>query len=247
MYSLRIYDHTGYTTHKDCPICGSENIEFFDQLASAPYMTVFVENLPFVMTTISTYYTCHDCKLIFQNPHMNEDQVKKYYKTGIYRSSLGMIKEDLMVDESRRGDGIRNFLVDAGITPVISTHLDIGAAHGYLVEKMAELGVMSKGYDLYGKYIGDEPPEKADLVTSVHVLEHSTNPRKQLMQYRALTNKWLLLEVPVQCEYKNRRGLRFSHIYSFPLDVVEKLVEDAGFKILISEQKPDTRILAEVV
>ncbi len=245
-YGTKIYEHTNYDRHDTCPICGSENIAFFEQMASSPYMEIFIEQLPFVMATLATYFECKDCKTIFQNPHMTEEQINKYYKSGIYRSTLGMTLEQIMVDEKRRGNSISDFLVNAGIKP--QTHLDIGAAHGYLVEKMTEkLGTVGEGYDLFGKFISDVEPKKADIVTSVHVLEHAANPRKQLMQYRELAKKWMLLEVPVQCEYHNRRGLRFSHIYSFPKEVIEQLVEEAGFKILISEQKPDTRILAEVI
>ncbi len=246
MYSLQMYKGSNYTMHRTCPICESEDIEFYEQLSSSPYIAIVVEEVPLMMSTMATYYACNSCKTIFQNPHMNEQQIDKYYRSGVYRNTIGLTRDTLMVDEKRRGDEISDFLVKAGIFP--KTHLDIGAAHGYLLEKLRErLGTDSKGYDLYGDYQNDAPPEKADLVTSVHVLEHAADPRVWLKQYRELANKWLLLEVPVQCEYRNKRGLRFSHIYSFPKLIVEQLVEAAGFKILISEQKPDTRILAEVI
>jgi len=243
--NLLIFKNTNWLEDKNCPICGSEEIKQYEQVASAPYIVAKLDGFEFLMAVMSNYFSCKNCQVIFQNPHMSEEDITRYYESGLYRGSLGLNIEMVMKDETKRAEEVTKFLVEAVIYP--QTHLDIGASNGCLIDELHRaLGTEGKGYDLYGAYRQDDPV-KADLVTSLHTLEHCFDPIKELQLYHDLCSKWLLLEVPRQSEYRDIRGLRFSHLFSFPQKVVENMVEEARFRILISEQKPDTRILAEVV
>ena len=245
MRSLRIFHNTNWLEDTNCPICGSDDIKQYEQVASAPYIIAKLEGYEFLMGVMSNYFCCKNCLVIFQNPHMKEEDITRYYESGLYRGSLGLSVEMVMKDEMARSESVTEFLLASGIKP--ETHLDIGASNGCLINELNEkLGTVGSGYDLYGKYGENYGAIKFDLVTSLHTLEHCFDPIAELERYRKLCGKWLLLEVPRQSEYLDVRGLRFSHLFSFPRRVVENMVKEAGFKILMSVQDPDTRILAEV-
>jgi hypothetical protein len=82
-----------------------------------------------------------------------------------------------------------------------------------------------------------------DLVSAIHVLEHTTDPLSELKHYADMTSKYLLIEVPgLTC---TGGPLRFAHLFYFPPQVLADQVTKLGFKIIDMQTEPNTRILAE--
>ena len=227
---------------ENCPYCGGE-LKFFKAVDSAPLKIVKYFSDVICMETVSNYYACKICGLRIQTPRMNDESIKEFYSSGEYRKTLGMSQDRVEIDEGMRADSCMRFLVENKVD--IKSHLDIGSSNGkFIQETYRHYGIDSEGYDLLGGT--PLPDKKYELVSSIHTLEHCPDPMKELHYYRTLSDKYLLLEVPKLAEPPGYKGLRFSHLFNFPKEVIEKMVENAGYKILVSEQKPDTRILAEV-
>jgi hypothetical protein len=122
----------------------------------------------------------------------------------------------------------------------------MGAGFGYFIGNTEKyFKAETEGYDLKNNPT-EKPNKKYDLVSSTHCLEHCPYPKEELALYRSLAKEYLLLEVPPYATAGSLYGLRFSHLYCFPVDVLTKMITDAGFKILVADVQNGTRILAEV-
>jgi len=241
------YSSLNYETAKTCPICGSDDFEFFSQVSSQPFFVNEVDGLRFLTAALSTYYKCKQCEVVFQNPHMNETDMNKFYSTGIYVNTTGVPLDAVLKDEAERAERNVKFLERCGVKP--KSLLDIGAAHGKLLELAQErLGCFATGYDLFGKYAErDASTEQFEMVSAIHILEHYVDPLAALSRYRALTTKWLLLEVPKSRGKEETKGLRFPHLFVFPYNTLKFMLAKTGFQIVEMEENPDTRILGEIV
>jgi hypothetical protein len=231
----------GYTETESCPICKSRRLSRDTSYFTAPFFSASIESLNFMVATVTTYVKCDKCGVLIQNPRMNDDGLARYYSDGIYTRSIGIDESRLNENELARADSLMEFLERYNINP--KSHMDIGASRGHFLQLTHALyKCKSYGTDLYGKY-KNEPMHHADLLTSIHVLEHCSNPREELKRYKRYCNKYLIVEVPVV----NKLAFRFAHLYAFPENVIKEIIGSAGFRIIASEQAPDTRILAEVV
>jgi hypothetical protein len=176
---------------------------------------------------------------------MTDARIKEYYSSGVYRQTLGLSQVAMDDDEQQRAREIVDFLEDHKVEPTI--HCDIGSSRGYLLDQTNALfGCTTIGRDLNLGYIDVqcEGEGKPDLVTAVHVLEHTTDPKKSLNEWAAMTTRWLLIEVPGE---KCKGGpLRWAHTYYFPKPLLERMIIDTGCKIVVSEttETQHTRILA---
>ena len=130
--------------------------------------------------------------------------------------------------------------------------LDVGCGRGELLYLLK-----AKGFDVGGCDIDDVCLEKSarfaqvkkanaselsqvyledsfDLITCLHVLEHTLHPYIALQELKKVTRKYLLLAVP------NARYIahdeRVTHLYSWNGDTFRNLIERAGLKILKLKQ-----------
>jgi len=132
-----------------------------------------------------------------------------------------------------------------GIWPF--SHADIGASRGYLLR---EVGAEIRGSDdmnkKYGKFdFGGVEDRQFELVTSIHVLEHTTDPMCELMRYSMLSYDYVLIEVPgLQAQ---GGALRFAHLWYFPPKVLIEMIVRAGIAVIEVEESLNTRILGKVV
>ena len=175
---------------------------------------------------------------------MSDERIAQYYSSGLYRQTLGMTTEDMDADEKRRALDVAVWLDKRGIMP--SSHLDIGSSRGYLLE---EVGAnIQSGYDIdKNRTPGIMIPalDKFELVTSIHVLEHTINPMREINWYKAFSSRYVLIEVPGI----NAKGgaLRFAHLWYFPPNVLIEMMVRAGIAVIEVDESSNTRILGKVV
>jgi hypothetical protein len=133
------------------------------------------------------------------------------------------------------------WLKENGIRP--ASHLDIGSSRGWLLDlvgaPVAEGFDLNKQYRVTGKEVGT--PGKYELVTAIHVLEHTTSPHDSLVWWASMSSKYVLIEVP-----SFGAPLRFPHLFYFPPAVLVEMVKRAGMRIVVVEGGDVTRILASV-
>jgi hypothetical protein len=235
----------GYVTATVCPVCGSPDLRHHKAITSTPALTVDFCGGPLAVRAAAVYNWCVTCDLIFQNPRMTDERVARYYSSGLYRGTIGIPQEALDHSEKQRGERIAAWLKTQKIKP--ASHLDIGCSRTYFLELV---GAPERiGFDENTKYAGEGIYVEGDrgklgqyeLVSAIHVLEHTTNPLGELAWYKSLTTNYLLLEVPAR-----DAPLRFPHLYYFPPALLVKMVKDTGLKVLKIEQENDTRILATI-
>ena len=219
-------------------------IQPYRTVISAPALTVEFCGGDLSVMTSSTFVKCPTCGLVAQSPRMSDERIAQYYSSGLYRQTLGLSTEAMDADERRRGLDVSLWLDRRGIVP--SSHADIGASRGYLLQ---EVGAELRGSDdinkKYGEFdFGGVDDKQFELVTSIHVLEHTTNPMRELEWYYSLSTDYVLIEVPGE----NTKGgaLRFAHLWYFPPKVLAEMMERAGMKIVEVDESSNTRILGKV-
>ena len=232
-----------WITSTNCYYCQTHLIPH-RTVISAPVLTVEFCGGDLPVMTSSTFVICPVCGLVAQSPRMSDERIAQYYSSGLYRQTLGMTTKDMDADEKRRALDISLWLDRRGIVP--SSHADIGASRGCL---LSEVGADTQsGYDVNPKYAEREIWDLCgdyELVTSIHVLEHTTNPMQELEWYKSLSSKYVLIEVPGI----NATGgaLRFAHLWYFPPKVLADMMVKCGMEIIEIDESSNTRILGKVV
>ena len=216
----------------------------YRNVISAPALTVEFCGGDLPVMTSSMFVICPACGLVAQSPRMSDERIAQYYSSGLYRQTLGISIEDMDADEKRRALDVAVWLDKRGIMP--NSHADIGASRGYL---LSEFGAdVQCGYDVNPNYAGREIESVDDktfeLVTSIHVLEHTTDPMRELEWYKSLSTKYVLIEVPGA----NAKGgaLRFAHLWYFPPKVLADMMVKCGMEIVEIDERSNTRILAKI-
>ena len=175
---------------------------------------------------------------------MSDERIAQYYSSGLYRQTLGISQEAMDADEKRRALDVAVWLDKRGIMP--NSHADIGSSRGYLLQEVA--AEIQSGYDVNPKYADKELQSVDDrtfeLVTSIHVLEHTINPMRELEWYKSLSTQYVLIEVPGI----NATGgaLRFAHLWYFPPKVLADMMVKCGIEIVEIDESSNTRILGKV-
>lgn len=202
---------------------------------------------------IIRYCQCQSCKLIFQNPRLSDEELDKYYESGVYRRTVYQRPEGTDATEENRAK-IDVEIIKQHIGKV-ATHLDIGCGRGFLLDKVgAELkvGVDSdisfvnvKGVETYAQI--DQVPQKSfNLVSALHLLEHVPYPLDFLKKMAEFTEKngHLVIEVP---SWKTRGGpLGFAHLHYFEPDVLKNMCEQAGLEVIHAEFTPHLLLICAV-
>lgn len=227
----------------NCYYCQTPLIPYRNVI-SAPVLAVEFCGGDLSVMTSSMFVICPACGLVAQSPRMSDERIAQYYSSGLYRKTLGISIEDMDADEKRRAIDVDAWLIKRGVLPV--SHADIGASRGDL---LYEVGAdIQCGYDVNPNYAGREIESVDDktfeLVTSIHVLEHTTDPMRGLEWYRSLSIKYVLIEVPGI----NAKGgaLRFAHLWYFPPMVLADMMVKCGMKIVEIDESSNTRILAKI-
>lgn len=235
----------GWLKLDTCPDCGG-GLSQYDMAYTAPYFEVEFCNGRLPMVTVSNFKSCDACGLVVQSPRMTDERIIYYYSSGLYRDTLTLTSADMDADEQRRASDVADWLRQQSVKP--KRHLDIGCSRGYLLESVG--ASVQHGYDNNPSYsghirvYGDKSKlQQYDLVTAVHVLEHTINPAQEIEWYKSLTTDLLLIEVPGE----NCKGgpLRFAHLYYFPPETLVDMLIWAGLRVMAMERDPNTRILCK--
>lgn len=238
---------------KSCPVCEKEKIKDYHQFGIAP--SVRAEIMPGVHVNagiISRYSQCENCHVIFQNPRMTDDELHQFYSQGYYRKFINLTDEEINIDEEKRAEVdtriIKNYIRN------IQSHLDVGGGRGYLLQKVgAEIKVEVEPQEAYSLYpevktyatLESVPPQKFDLVTAIHVLEHEPYPITYLQKMIAFLDKksHLVIEVPT---WKSSGGpLRLPHLFHFEPDVLRLMCMRLKLRIVATEFTPHLIIICK--
>lgn len=220
-----------------CILCGSEKNETFSR----------EESFGFPLT----YYQCENCGLVFQSVEESRAADPGFYTETyrkIYQSSEEPTAKDVWVQEQRAEHLVR--LVRAKGVEAPKRVLDIGASTGILLEAFERThnsdvtGVEpGEAYRAYAEEKGIKMfdsletlianrPEKFDLVSMVHVLEHLPDPVGTLQKIRKellSENGVLLLEVP---NFYVHDSYELAHLACYTPHTVVEAVQQAGFELV---------------
>ena len=233
-----------WITSTTCYHCNTP-LQPYRTVISAPALTVKFCSGDLPVLTSSTFVICPTCGLVAQSPRMSDKRIEQYYSSGLYRETLGLSTEAMDADEKRRALDVAVWLDKRGIVP--NSHADIGASRGYLLQEVG--AEIQAEYDLNPRYSQIDADNIKDnhfiLVSSIHVLEHTTDPMRELEWYKSLSTQYVLIEVPGI----NATGgaLRFAHLWYFPPKVLADMMVKCGMEIVEIDESSNTRILGKVV
>ncbi len=218
-----------------CPLCGSLMVKDFEKVISFNYPI--------------QYLLCQNCGFVFQDPQTSQAADPEFYQQTyrqIYQESAEPTAKDLYQQTQRAKNQVA-WLKSLGHTN-FSNILDIGASSGLLLETFAqEFGVQVTGVepgDAYralaeAKGITMHPsiealitskPDRFDLLTLMHVLEHLEHPVQVLKQLREdllNENGLLLVEVP---NFYAHDSYELAHLSCFTEHTLQALLKQAGFE-----------------
>ena len=128
------------------------------------------------------------------------------------------------------------------------TTLDFGAGSGYFVKEANKKGFEVYGYEpinqiknkLITKNLKDLPKEKFEQITMWHVLEHTKNPKAELLRLKKMlkNNGKVYVALPNISSYDNtyygKHWAGFDvprHLYHFTEKSFDNLCDQTGFKV----------------
>jgi 2-polyprenyl-3-methyl-5-hydroxy-6-metoxy-1,4-benzoquinol methylase len=201
------------------------------------------------------YYHCQACGFVFQDAAASRAAQPDFYTENyrkLYQESAAPTPKDLRQQQLRAEDQIR-FLRAQGVQS-LSRVLDIGASSGYFLQALQQ--------EFQAQGVGVEPgnayrslaeaqglhmlpslpeliasrPERFDLVSLMHVLEHLPDPVGVLLQIRAellAPRGWLLLEVP---NFYAHNCYELAHLSYFTPHSITEALSKAGYEIISLRQ-----------
>lgn len=225
---------------KTCPICASSRISDSNQVGLAPKVDhEIMPGTKIDAVILAKYFVCQNCRILFQNPRMSDRELSVFYSKGYYRKTLNLTEKEMDEDEKRRAQVDKELIFEIVGQP--KSHLDIGCSRGYLLNEVGaekKVGVESnrdylkvKNVKVYSK-MNKVPRQEFNLVTTIHTLEHVSEPLKYLEEMTDfLTNDgFLVVEVPT---WKSPGGpLRLAHLYHFETDVLKNLCKEVRLKVV---------------
>jgi len=233
-----------------CNLCGSEKQSVFD----------FVESFGFALI----YYQCERCGLVFQSAEQSQAGDPAFYAETyrkIYQNSEMPTPKDLWVQEKRAAHLV--MLVRKVLPESPKRLLDIGASTGTLLAAFQKafgsqaVGVEpgdayrahaeGRGLAMVGslEQLFEQKPERFDLVSLIHVMEHLPEPvetlrriRKELLSPDGL----LLVEVP---NFYAHDSYELAHLSCFTPHTLKTVLSQAGFDVkgVLRHGKPRSALL----
>lgn len=185
-----------------------------------------------------TTVACNHCGLLYTNPMPTDAELNAYYSDFYrfdYQAASTAPKEKHLA--KRRNEAAIRVNQLEGLLPAHARTLDFGCGSGEFVTAMLALGHDAHGFEpgetygshaqsLHGERISIkgwqevEYPERFDLVTCFHVLEHLRNPvdaLKQMARWSAPDGR-VYVEVPDLGSARGNKGfgaLHFAHLLGF--------------------------------
>ena len=233
-----------------CPLCTSERVTHFEKVESFGYPI--------------QYFICKDCGFVFQNPQSSQAADPDFYQQTyrrIYQASAEPTPKDLYQQTQRALNQVE-WLKSLDYNKFFNI-LDIGASSGLLLKTFArEFAATVVGVEPGDAYrsiaeaneismyasmeaLISTKPDRFDLVTLMHVLEHLEHPIQVLTKIREdlLSEGGLLfIEVP---NFYAHDSYELAHLSCFTEHTLRELLWQAGFEPVASRKHgmPRSRIL----
>ncbi len=223
-----------------CPLCGSNRSCEFDRRSSHGY--VLLNQL------------CRDCGLVYLSPRFSDAELEEFYKRE-YRILNDGAAEPLEVHLSQQRQRAEHLAgISAQLRRSVNNHLDIGSSAGILLLTLQErwgcqsVGVEpsvahreaagGKGLQVFASLdeVLREVPQKFDLITVAHVLEHVPDPVPflRLLRERALRpDGHILIEVP---NLYGHSCFEPGHLVSFTSTTLERALQAAGYRVVFEKR-----------
>jgi 2-polyprenyl-3-methyl-5-hydroxy-6-metoxy-1,4-benzoquinol methylase len=223
----------------ECPLCCSTRKRIFETIEDEGKRVSF--------------HICHRCGLVYQSPRMDEAELAQFYarEYRIQRQKTeDPIEKDLLMQDARARAVLG--MVQPHLAAV-TRHLDVGSSSGALLQrfheqyKCASVGVepgdsyrhfsQSQGLKVFPSLdtLAEADENPFDLISMLHVIEHIEDPVHALHSLRESKMRpggYLLLEVPNLIDHES---LELSHLYAFTRLTLKAIVQQAGFRILLSK------------
>lgn len=226
---------------RHCPLCGHTQAEVFARERSF--------EVPLV------YFCCGNCSFIFQDPTESQAANPEFYRETyrrIYQASTEPTAKDLYQQRARAGEQIA-WLQSLGVRQVASA-LDIGASSGLLLQALQSaygarvVGVepgdayrrlaQDSGLEMYASLedLLAAKPQRFQLVTLMHVLEHLPDPVAALSQIRTELldgQGWLLVEVP---NFYAHDSYELAHLAVYTAHSLREMLKASGYEVIASRE-----------
>lgn len=197
------------------------------------------------------YYQCAACGFIFQDPNESQAASPEFYEQTyrkVYQDNESPTPKDLDIQRQRAEHTI-SWLKARGIKHVRNT-LDIGASAGVLLNQFrTNYGCSVTGVEpgkMYREFAStsgvkmvasiDElkasSPDRFDLVSLMHVLEHLKDPVTSLCDIHEslmTPNGYLLIEVP---NFYAHDSYELAHLACYTRHSLRQLLAQAGLKVI---------------
>jgi 2-polyprenyl-3-methyl-5-hydroxy-6-metoxy-1,4-benzoquinol methylase len=194
----------------NCPICNSVSIYSFIKTKAQMHSN----------NELFNFDQCTECQLVFLNPRVPFDELKKYYTSHYlpYRGAKAWGKFEKLVENSQQKLDLKRVkrAKDAHNISVDSLILDIGCGKpSFLKACQQELNCQTLGIDFsdegwkdeYAHFDGldlrvaeikDLPEIQPDVITMWHYLEHDYSPFENLSYLKSITkpSTKLIIEIP---------------------------------------------------
>jgi len=197
------------------------------------------------------YYQCAACGFIFQDPNESQAADPEFYEMTyrkVYQDNESPTPKDLDIQRQRAEHTI-SWLKASGIKHVRNA-LDIGASAGVLLNQFrTNYGCSVSGVEpgkMYREFASTSgvkmvasieelkaaSPDRFDLVSLMHVLEHLTDPITSLRDIREglmTPDGHLLIEVP---NFYAHDSYELAHLACYTRHSLRQLLAQAGFKVI---------------
>lgn len=245
-----------------CPICANPAMVPNAKVAfSAPFLNTEAghdsapgQTVQFLSSALVQYSVCLRCGVYVQTPRMENDDIDRYYSSGLYRSWLNMTQEDMDRDEQNRATFVAK-LIRERVSDNVMSHLDVGSSRGFLLREVD--AVFKAGVEPNTQYAAYHPnveypilfdvPDsmKFDLVTSLHTLEHVLYPLDVLgmMLMHTTENGKVVIEVP--SESSPGGWARLAHTYHYPPWTIHYMARALGWRVSMMAMTPHTLAVLE--
>jgi 2-polyprenyl-3-methyl-5-hydroxy-6-metoxy-1,4-benzoquinol methylase len=197
------------------------------------------------------YYQCAACGFIFQDPNESQAADPEFYEQTyrkIYQDNESPTPKDLDI-QRQRAEHTNSWLKANGIKYVKNV-LDIGASAGVLLNQFrTNYGCSVSGVEpgkMYREFASTSgvkmvasleelkasSPDRFDLVSLMHVLEHIPDPITGLRDIREglmTSDGHLLIEVP---NFYAHDSYELAHLACYTRHSLRQLLAEAGFKVI---------------
>ncbi len=202
---------------------------------------------------------CKKCGLIRIDPLPHEETIREFYSNEYRREYKGITRPKKKHLYRDAGEAMKRYRFIQDLLAKEAGLLDIGAGNGVFVYCLRKLGFNAQGvgpdrnHSRYAREVLGVPvgtgfaadisdKEVYDIVTLYHVLEHMTDPLKELSNIWAMLRSHgkLVVEVPnaedIRQDPKNR--YHKAHVYTFNPETLTALGIRTGFVPLRERIEP---------